>query len=39
VNDFAKVIDATSAGEIDRMIRTLQSATGDIVVGRDRTDD
>jgi uncharacterized protein len=32
VNDFAKVIDATSAGEIDRMIRTLQTATGDIVV-------
>ena len=32
VNDFAKVVDAASAGEIDRMIRTLQAATGDIVV-------
>jgi uncharacterized protein len=32
VNDFAKVIDADSASAIDRMIRTLQAATGDIVV-------
>src|SRR5580765_4431203 len=32
VNDFAKVIDADSAGAIDRMIRTLEAATGDIVV-------
>jgi hypothetical protein len=32
VNDFAKVIDAGSAAEIDRMIRTLQTATGDIVI-------
>ena len=32
VNDFAKVIDAASASAIDRMIRTLQAATGDVVV-------
>jgi uncharacterized protein len=32
VNDFAKVIDAGSASDLDRMIRTLQTATGDIVV-------
>src|SRR5258708_4868743 len=32
VNDFAKVIDADSAGAMDRMIRTLQAATGDVVV-------
>jgi uncharacterized protein len=32
VNDFAKVIDSESARAIDRMIRTLQTATGDIVV-------
>ena len=32
MNDFAKVIDADSAGAIDRMIRTLEAATGDIVV-------
>jgi uncharacterized protein len=32
VNDFAKVIDADSASDLDRMIRTLQTATGDIVV-------
>ncbi|MGH9141628.1 MAG: TPM domain-containing protein, partial [Vicinamibacterales bacterium] len=32
VNDFAKVIDADSARALDRMIRTLQTATGDIVV-------
>src|SRR5262245_52764065 len=32
VNDFAKVIDASSAAELDRMIRTLQTATGDVVV-------
>jgi uncharacterized protein len=32
VNDFAKVVDADSASEMDRMIRTLQTATGDIVV-------
>jgi uncharacterized protein len=32
VNDFAKVVDAGSAGEMERMIRTLQAATGDVVV-------
>ncbi len=32
VNDFAHVIDAASAGEIDRMSRALQAKTGDVVV-------
>jgi uncharacterized protein len=32
VNDFAKVVDPDSARAMDRMIRTLQAATGDIVV-------
>ena len=32
VNDFAHVIDAQSASEIERMIRQLQTATGDVVV-------
>jgi uncharacterized protein len=32
VNDFAHVIDAESARELDRRIRALQSATGDVVV-------
>ena len=32
VNDFAKVIDADSASAIDRMSRTLQTASGDVVV-------
>ena len=32
VNDFAKVVDADSASAMDRLIRTLQTATGDIVV-------
>jgi uncharacterized protein len=32
VNDFAKVIDPSSAAELERMIRTLQAATGDVVV-------
>ena len=32
VNDFAGVVDPTSAAEMDRMIRTLQAATGDVVV-------
>src|SRR3954467_7528059 len=32
VNDFAKVVDADSARTMDRMIRTLQAATGDVVV-------
>ena len=32
VNDFAKVIDAGSAAELDRIIRVLQTTTGDVVV-------
>jgi uncharacterized protein len=32
VNDFAHVIDSASAAEIDRMSRTLQAKTGDVVV-------
>jgi uncharacterized protein len=32
VNDFAKVIDAASAAEMERMIRELQEKTGDVVV-------
>ena len=32
VNDFAQVIDAASAREMDRMIRALQAASGDVVV-------
>jgi uncharacterized protein len=32
VNDFAGVIDAANAAEMDRMIRALQQATGDVVV-------
>jgi uncharacterized protein len=32
INDFARVIDRTNAAEIDRMIRALQAATGDVVV-------
>ena len=32
MNDFAKVIDATSAAQMDRMIRALQAASGDVVV-------
>jgi uncharacterized protein len=32
VNDFAKVIDPDSASAMDQMIRTLQAATGDVVV-------
>jgi uncharacterized protein len=32
VNDFAKVIDPASAAELDRIIRVLQAATGDVVV-------
>lgn len=32
VNDFAQVIDSASAAELDRLIRTLQTATGDVVV-------
>ncbi len=32
VNDFAHVIDRASASDMDRMIRALQTATGDVVV-------
>jgi uncharacterized protein len=32
VNDFAHVIDASSAAQMDRMIRKLQTTTGDVVV-------
>jgi uncharacterized protein len=32
VNDFAKVIDPESSREMDRLVRELQSATGDVVV-------
>jgi uncharacterized protein len=32
VNDFAHIIDPTNQAEIERMIRTLKAATGDVVV-------
>jgi uncharacterized protein len=32
VNDFAQVIDARSAAQIDRLIRSLKQASGDVVV-------
>lgn len=32
VNDFANVIDTSSARELDSLIRSLQQATGDVVV-------
>ena len=32
VNDFAHVVDAASAAEMDREIRALKAATGDVVV-------
>ena len=32
VNDFANVIDPQSEAELDRRIRALQSATGDVVI-------
>ncbi|HEY7284015.1 MAG TPA: TPM domain-containing protein [Vicinamibacterales bacterium] len=32
VNDFAHIIDAESAHEIDRVIRTLKAASGDVIV-------
>jgi uncharacterized protein len=32
VNDYAKVIDAASANELDRTIRALQTASGDVIV-------
>jgi uncharacterized protein len=31
VNDFAHVIDSASSAELDRRIRALQQATGDVV--------
>jgi uncharacterized protein len=32
VNDYAHVVDAASAAELERRIRALQAATGDVVV-------
>jgi uncharacterized protein len=32
VNDFAKIIDPASRAELDKRIRSLQAATGDVVV-------
>ena len=32
VNDFARVVDGSSAAQLDRMIRGLQAASGDTVV-------
>ena len=32
VNDFAKVVDAASAAEMDRVIRALQQVSGDVIV-------
>lgn len=32
VNDFAKVIDPASSAEMDRLIRALQAASGDVIV-------
>src|SRR3954452_18420950 len=32
VNDFGKVVDAENASAMDRMIRALQAATGDVVI-------
>jgi uncharacterized protein len=32
VNDFGSVVDARNKAEMDRMIRALQAATGDVVV-------
>ena len=32
VNDFANVIEPAAEAELDRMIRALQSASGDVVV-------
>ena len=32
VNDFANIVDSKNASEIDRMIRALQAASGDVVV-------
>ena len=32
VNDFAHIIDSASAADLDRMIRSLKAASGDVVV-------
>ena len=32
VNDFAHIVDANSASQMERMIRVLQAASGDVVV-------
>lgn len=32
VNDFAGILDSDSVGQIDRLIRALQAASGDVVV-------
>jgi uncharacterized protein len=32
VNDFARIVDARSAADMERLIRQLQAATGDVVV-------
>jgi|KBSMisStandDraft_5_1062788.scaffolds.fasta_scaffold436936_2 uncharacterized protein len=32
VNDFAGIVDASSAGTLDRLIRSLQQASGDVIV-------
>ena len=32
VNDFAHIIDSSSAREMDRVIRTLKAASGDVIV-------
>src|ERR1044071_984319 len=32
VNDFAGVVDASSAAQMDELIRALQQASGDVVV-------
>jgi len=32
VNDLARVIDSGSAGDLDRVIRALKAATGDVLV-------
>lgn len=32
VNDFARVVDATSASSIERVARSLQAASGDVIV-------
>ena len=36
VNDFANVIDPADEQRLDEMIRSLQAASGDVVVDRDR---